>query len=137
MGLRRLWINLTVEAAIKRGFAFPLFSYLGSRASANPRFLVQWHIIGIQSLRSFLRYFANNRAFSLMFPHCSLFFSKNSCLSFSREHFFKVCQVVDSEAFSTIIVQFLSCAYSVLKHCQCQLLKVNVEVMLCVRKWNP
>jgi hypothetical protein len=26
-GLRRLWINLTVEAAIKRGFAFPLFLY--------------------------------------------------------------------------------------------------------------
>jgi hypothetical protein len=37
MGLSRLWINLTVEAAIKKRFAFSLFSpIIGSRASANP-----------------------------------------------------------------------------------------------------
>jgi hypothetical protein len=34
--LRRLWIKLTVEAAIKEVNAFPLFSYFGSGASANP-----------------------------------------------------------------------------------------------------
>jgi hypothetical protein len=35
-GLSRLWIKLTVEAAIKEVMHFPLFFYFCSRASANP-----------------------------------------------------------------------------------------------------
>jgi len=43
MGLRRLWIKLTVEVTIKEvNLHFPLFSYFGSRASANPSSLLNW-----------------------------------------------------------------------------------------------
>jgi hypothetical protein len=53
MGLSRLWINLTVEAAIKKRFCISSFLLkFGSRASANPNFflLISYVVVGGFSL---------------------------------------------------------------------------------------